>query len=78
MAEIIESIYFRKEDVECCMSFELNEKTTRSFKFKAPLIDSPYFLFNPNEYITPWLQVLNAVYVVQWDRVNTLAFRRTL
>lgn len=62
IAEIIESIYFRKEDVERCMSFELNEKTTRSFKFKAPLINSPSFLFNPNEYITPWLQVLNAVY----------------
>jgi hypothetical protein len=65
-------VYFNKEDVMRCLDSDLEELNSAvSYSVNAalpastsmhPLLSDDLSLINLNTYITPWLQVLNAVY----------------
>jgi len=59
---IVGSVYFKKEDVEYCLSIDIDEQPRNHPKPQTFLPENSRSLINLNTYSTPWLQVLNAVY----------------
>ncbi len=60
--DTVGSVYFKKEDVERCLSINIDEQPSKPYNSQPFLLGNSSPLINLDIYTTPWLQVLSAVY----------------
>lgn len=59
---VVGSVYFKKEDVEHCLSINIDRQPSSPHNPQPFLIGNSQSLINLETYSTPWLQVLGAIY----------------